>query len=535
MVIGGKANSDLLNSASTLYLIDGSSNIPFWTNTQGFVELLSSGQTVDFVRFGSDTVAPITAGAWTGANVAGFPVVTTKPDPTSSITFYNYNTSIVRLASSFQQTHTAADWSPSSFTTPGGPNDVAPGAVDSDGDGIPDSAKAAGGTFAGLDLYSMGARQGQKDLFIQVDYMNSTDPGITPRSEALANVVQAFKSHNIAVHFDTGNLFSGSFNPALYNLSGSVSNQRPFTACSQLLNSSSPYFGPGCISVYAVKTPTFDVRRKPFFRYMLMASSQQANGLAGSSGIAEIAGNDFEVSLGKWGLSTNNSNATNQLINYQAATIMHELGHTLGLRHGGDEDANYKPNYYSIMNYLYQLDGLPNPVSGEVNERYYLWQNDYLGKAVPGYPTAGTFPSCAVTNGPCSNTFKLDYSNGSGSTLDENNLDENQIIGRGTAAGVFGDWNLNSSANYGYAYDVINGANQSPSIPLGVLHDYNDWANLILNTSRYYYSNNTGASQTPTQVSQPYDPIVNFSRPTIQEDAPPASFFNRILRVNSGS
>jgi hypothetical protein len=42
---------------------------------------------------------------------------------------------------------------------------------------------------------------------------------------------------------------------------------------------------------------------------------------------------------------------------------MHELGHTLGLTHGGEGDhTNYKPNYYSNMNYLWQLpDALYNP------------------------------------------------------------------------------------------------------------------------------------------------------------------------------
>jgi len=42
--------------------------------------------------------------------------------------------------------------------------------------------------------------------------------------------------------------------------------------------------------------------------------------------------------------------------------LMHELGHNMNLRHGGDEDNNYKPNYLSIMNYnhwngIYQVDG----------------------------------------------------------------------------------------------------------------------------------------------------------------------------------
>jgi hypothetical protein len=41
------------------------------------------------------------------------------------------------------------------------------------------------------------------------------------------------------------------------------------------------------------------------------------------------------------------------------ALFIHELGHSLGLQHGGDEDLNYKPNYPSLMNYAYdfQLGG----------------------------------------------------------------------------------------------------------------------------------------------------------------------------------
>ncbi len=31
---------------------------------------------------------------------------------------------------------------------------------------------------------------------------------------------------------------------------------------------------------------------------------------------------------------------------------MHELGHNLGLRHGGMDDLNCKPNYLSVMNYF---------------------------------------------------------------------------------------------------------------------------------------------------------------------------------------
>ena len=32
---------------------------------------------------------------------------------------------------------------------------------------------------------------------------------------------------------------------------------------------------------------------------------------------------------------------------------MHELGHTLGLQHGGADDVNLKPNYLSVMSYAF--------------------------------------------------------------------------------------------------------------------------------------------------------------------------------------
>ncbi|MFI6479012.1 hypothetical protein ACIBH1_13840 [Nonomuraea sp. NPDC050663] len=43
----------------------------------------------------------------------------------------------------------------------------------------------------------------------------------------------------------------------------------------------------------------------------------------------------------------------------QAGTILHELGHALNLRHGGDNNDQYKPNYLSVMNYFFQT-GIPN-------------------------------------------------------------------------------------------------------------------------------------------------------------------------------
>ncbi len=71
-----------------------------------------------------------------------------------------------------------------------------------------------------------------------------------------------------------------------------------------------------------------------------------------SSGLARgIPASDFIESLG--GFSTNPGTRVQR-----AGTIMHELGHNLGLRHGGPDDINWKPNHLSIMSYLNQLDWL---------------------------------------------------------------------------------------------------------------------------------------------------------------------------------
>jgi|CXWL01.1.fsa_nt_gi beta-lactam-binding protein with PASTA domain len=97
----------------------------------------------------------------------------------------------------------------------------------------------------------------------------------------------------------------------------------------------------------------------------------------GSSGVAKIGGSDFMVTLSKqlptkdgfdvtwkrterlWRGSSYNTTALKEQIDAEAATFMHEFGHTLGLLHGGNKLlVNYKPNYISIMNYSRQFNSV---------------------------------------------------------------------------------------------------------------------------------------------------------------------------------
>ncbi|MCH7545792.1 MAG: hypothetical protein IID30_05240 [Planctomycetes bacterium] len=65
----------------------------------------------------------------------------------------------------------------------------------------------------------------------------------------------------------------------------------------------------------------------------------------GSLGTAELPGNDMFLTLGEFSSPPINTKI--------ASTFMHEFGHTLGLGHGGGDGINGKPNYISIMNYMF--------------------------------------------------------------------------------------------------------------------------------------------------------------------------------------
>lgn len=75
-----------------------------------------------------------------------------------------------------------------------------------------------------------------------------------------------------------------------------------------------------------------------------------------SAGGAEGPGNDGYVSLGYpgWGNVINTHDTGSG--DYKARAFAHELGHNLGLMHGGSADYPHcKPNYISVMNYLFEF------------------------------------------------------------------------------------------------------------------------------------------------------------------------------------
>ena len=223
--------------------------------------------------------------------------------------------------------------------------------VDSDGDGLPDDWEINGYSYNGVfvNLPALGANPNHKDIFVEIDYMT----GHRPRQSAIDMVRNAF-----------ANVPNGLF--AIPNPDGAdgitlhVDIDDEFPHVDQL--------GTNGAAVYnwtefdSVKLSRFSEALSLSHHYCLFIHNGPVSSGGPNSGIARgIPSSDFIVSLGSFpsgtflGVPFGEGGSTND----QAGTFMHELGHNLGLLHGGFESLpNYKPNYLSVMNYTFQLGGL---------------------------------------------------------------------------------------------------------------------------------------------------------------------------------
>lgn len=505
VVVRAQDQTETYASNSRVVHIKDGTFYPFWTGI-GYIDLIenSSGTTVDFVTFGS-SATPTTGSAWSGTFVTGMPSAADS-----------YGKGIMRDAS-HSDDDDATDWQAMDWTTPGGANDITCN-TDADNDGIPDCSEVAGSTFAGLPLYDWGARTGQRDIFIEVDYMDATDggaqaadEGIIPHKDALQMVVDSFANQGIAIHFDVGNLHddASGLDPADFDLGGGE--EVPFF--------DGVTFDPADAraNLYDYKRDYMNYNRLQVFHYLLFANSQNLNGSEGTSGLAEINANDLIISLGNWNLSTSNSDNTNRLVNTQASTIMHELGHNLGLLHGGNENDNYKPNYLSIMNYLYQLDGLPT-IGADEGDRIYASSNFHNENG-----------SCysGLSNSNTTSTFIIDYSHGNAVSFNFAAVNETLGLGQTGSSNVDFDCDGDDTETSVTMPD----ANGDLS---GTITDYDDWSNLNLLFQRGFSGSNNGSSLTYSTSNTPDESELIIERvgddraPIAQEYTPSAEFFKAL-------
>jgi len=311
---------------------------------------------------------------------------------------------------------------------------------DRDGDGLPDIWETNGYTYNGrfVDLPAIGANPDHKDVFVRIDYMG----GLAPKAAALAKVVAAFASvpnSQFAVPNPDG---QDGIKLRIF-----IGNELPFQV----------FLGSTDGGVYdwtefeAAKNGSFPEELQLAFHYCIFANIGPTESQVPNSGISRgVPSNDFLVTLGSW--------PNSGTVDEQAGTFMHELGHNLGLGHGGPRNLavpdgqvnlNRKPNYLSVMNYSFQMSGLRKGT------------------------TFGTF----------------DYSRFQAPDLNEANLNENlglnsaAVNGYGTVwycgltrmiTGVANgpiDWNCDANLSVSVSTDVNRGAGTT-------LRAYNDWANV---------------------------------------------------------
>ena len=327
-----------------------------------------------------------------------------------------------------------------------------PNNQDTDGDGIEDGDEVLG-TLAGLDLPGMGTNPLRKDLLLEYDWFDdSNDCGAhthRPSAAAIASATAAFSNSPVT-------------NPGVtdgVNLISDYGQGGAFTGGNLIPDADGVIAGGVSGSDYLnYKAANFAANRNGYFHYVLLPHRYNTN--SGSSGQAEIFGDDLIVSLY---CANSNSNVAN--------TILHEVGHNLNLRHGGNENCNYKPNYNSVMNYKYQFSGVDDNC---------------------------TPPADGV----------LDFSTGNRISLNESNLNEfNGTCGPGFPW----DWNGNTILENPAIVNINSYGSEvgECGATLTTLDDYDDWGNILFGG----LGDADGAPLVPLEI--------------ITEQPVPAEFLNR--------
>jgi hypothetical protein len=309
-----------------------------------------------------------------------------------------------------------------------------PANADTDGDGLVDGDEVLG-TQAGLDLPSMGVDPRRKNILVEYDwFVEALDPGGTgncaipgghshkPTQAALDYVTVAFAaspvsnpdgSTGIDVIHDTGQggvLVGGNEVPAGDGIIDG---------------------GATGVEFFQYYEQYFALNRRGYFHYVLLPhrfKPYNSNKLDFSGSAQYVDGyrrDRIIVSL--------YCKVTDKTVGF---TVMHEIGHNLGLLHGGDTICNYRPNYNSVMNYKFQFPGVDLDC-------------DSHGDGV------------------------ADYSRGLRPTIDEHSVDERK--------GVCGSQPIDFTNQNGIEASVAADLNpylgelQECGEPLTVLTDHDDW------------------------------------------------------------
>lgn len=196
-----------------------------------------------------------------------------------------------------------------------------------------------------IDLVLPEADPQHKDIFVEIDYMELHFPNMA----ALQDVKYAFANAPISnPDGDEG-----------INLHIFVDEEIPHTNevdSDDLIDYKDNNQGNGIERANPNQEHILNARERTF-HYVIYGHMQPGTTSSGES--PWKPGMEFMVTLGalKWGVDPSNGHNIGSR-DQQAGTFMHELGHNLGLGHGGWNEINCKSNYFSVMNYLFQMSSL---------------------------------------------------------------------------------------------------------------------------------------------------------------------------------
>lgn len=328
--------------------------------------------------------------------------------------------------------------------------DISP---DSDGDGLLDTWESNGVDANGdgtIDLVLPGADPNRKTIYVEIDGMI----GRVPSAATLNTVVQAFAGAPVqnpdgSTGIDLVLLFDETSEP-LAQWSFGWANYSTFKAAR---------FGTAAERASG-NWPNIRTARDWTYHYCVFADDFTGSA-SGISGLAEAPGDDFMITLGGW--SPAGGTAAQQ-----QGLFMHELGHNLGLGHGGavidpvQRWTNWKPNHASVMNYTWTVPALV-PTSPGAYSQY--WVADYSRR------TYNCLDETCL-NEPGGIGGRLSVLVPAGPTRVINSVSYARLVRESGAV----DWSENGSATNTCVAVNIDQIPPNPSAPAGqYLAGYDDW------------------------------------------------------------
>ena len=242
--------------------------------------------------------------------------------------------------------------------------------IDTDLDGIPDIWEEEGldtdkDGEVDLDLPAMGAVVGHKDIFVEVDIMDDINMPSSIIQKGLNTVAEEFKNHGYYLHIDAG---CDSVDFVTGEKWGDLSESEsiPHKKDTHLYTSyyeNDKWLFTDYTDWDRLTNRYLSKERRAVFRHCMILdlyNNSDSSGVTNPDQSFAIAmGPKLRKSgMGDWYFKYYNSSQIADITNYFTGTFMHELGHSLGLSHGGTDNVNNKPNNLSIMNYSYQTTGL---------------------------------------------------------------------------------------------------------------------------------------------------------------------------------